>query len=130
MGSESHPMSRSVLLVEDYSPSALVGSTYITNFGYECDVAKTAEEALTKATSRDYAVIFMDLRIGNQCGLETTRAIRIWERQHNKKPQRIVAMTAEALAGDRQKCLDAGMDDYIAKPFHPSELYSKLTETA
>lgn len=117
---------RSVLLVEDYPANALVGSTYITHKGFACDIATTAEDARRLAKSKDYAVIFMDVRIGDECGLELTRELREWEKLTKKPRRKIIAMTADVLRNAREKCLEAGMDDYLSKPFLPQDLYSKL----
>lgn len=116
-----------ILLVEDYPPGALVASTYLNNFGYQCDIAATRSEVLEKIRQQHYDAVLMDVRLGEDCGLELTREIRATEQaKHAADRLRIIAMTANAQQGDRQKCLDAGMDDYIAKPFQPQELREKL----
>lgn len=115
-----------VLLVEDYPANALVGQTYITHCGFQCDVATTREQVLRLATANEYAVIFMDLRLGDDCGLEITKRLREREAARGERRRRIIAMTASAMLGDRQRCIDAGMDDYISKPFRPQDIYNKL----
>src|SRR6185436_19938950 len=70
-------------------------------------------------------VIFMDLQMPEMGGLDATASIRERERRHGGHVP-IVAMTAHAMKGDRERCLDAGMDDYVSKPVRPSDLYAAL----
>lgn len=88
-----------VLLVEDYPANALVGQTYITHCGFQCDVATTREQVLRLATANEYAVIFMDLRLGDDCGLEITKRLREREAARGERRRRIIAMTASAMLG-------------------------------
>ncbi len=83
-------------------------------------------EAFEKVKETPYAAVLMDVQMHGMNGLDATRAIRQWEAQTGTAPRRIVGMTAHALAGDRERCLGVGMDDYIAKPFHPDDLRRKL----
>jgi len=75
-------------------------------------------------------VIFMDIQMPLMDGYQTTQAIRAQESAIHKKPSLIIAMTANAIKGDREKCLAAGMDDYIAKPFKREVLHKKLLHWA
>ena len=115
-----------VLLVEDYEPNVMVASAYLERFGYNCDVANNGNEAVTKVKENEYAAILMDVQMHGMNGFEATREIRAYEEQLAKNRITIIGMTAHALAGDREKCIEAGMDDYISKPFNPDELKSKL----
>lgn len=124
-------MSKRILLVEDYPANVLVATTLLEDFGYSYEVATSGEEALRKIMEGSFSAALMDVELGDMCGYETTRRVRVWEEesalQRPDKPRLpIIAMTAHALAGDREKCLEAGMDDYIAKPFDPDELRHKL----
>lgn len=115
-----------VLLVEDYPANILVATTYLEELGYDYDLAANGAEAIKKAAENAYAAILMDVQMGDIDGFEATRLIRMQEKHVGKPNTLIIGMTAHALAGDRERCIDAGMDDYIAKPFHPNTLKSKL----
>lgn len=79
--------------------------------------------ALERVQSQDYALILMDMQMPRMDGLEATHHIRRWL---GGKRLPIIAMTANAFAEDRQRCLDAGMDDFVAKPIDPELLYETL----
>jgi PAS domain S-box-containing protein len=115
-----------VLLVEDYQPNILVATTLLNKFGYCYEVAVNGYEALEKFSSNHYNIILLDIQMQGIDGYETARRIRQKESESQCQPVPIIAMTAYALVGDREKCLDAGMDDYIAKPFNAHELENKL----
>lgn len=115
-----------ILLVEDYRPNILVATTLIEEFGYACDVAHNGAEALSKLADKPYDLILMDIQMHGMDGLEATRRIREREEAHRERRVPIIAMTAHALDSDRERCLLAGMDDYIAKPFQPDELSQKI----
>jgi CheY-like chemotaxis protein len=112
--------SETLLLVEDNSGNRQVALTLLDRLGYACDVATNGEEALEAIRSKTYRLVLMDLQMPRMDGIEATAAIRALETK--EKPVRIIAMTANAMAGDRERCLAAGMDDYLAKPFRPREL--------
>lgn len=116
-----------ILLVEDYAPNVLVAGTFLEEFGYDWDSAKSGNEAVAMFENGHYAAILMDVQMFGMNGLEATRIIRAYETQHGKKRTPIIGMTAHALAGDRERCLGVGMDDYISKPFNPNELQEKLS---
>ena len=115
-----------VLLVEDHEPNILVESTYLDLMGLECDVARNGEEALKKFALRKYDLILLDVQMPIMDGLEVTHHIRSQEKLKGLPRTSIIGMTAYALAGDRQSCLAAGMDEYISKPFDPEELKTKV----
>ena len=125
-------VTKRILLVEDYPANVLVATTLLEDFGYEYDVATTGSDALSKIKAGDFAVALMDVELGEaMCGFEATKHVRSWEKESNRvRKLPIIAMTAHALAGDREKCLDAGMDDYISKPFDAEELREKLAQHA
>lgn len=115
-----------VLLVEDYAPNVLVAGTFLEEFGYDWDSAKSGNEAVAMFERTSYDAILMDVQMFGMNGLEATRLIRAFEAGHKRERTPIIGMTAHALAGDRERCLGVGMDDYISKPFNPNELQDKL----
>ncbi|MFP5469521.1 MAG: CheR family methyltransferase, partial [Alphaproteobacteria bacterium] len=110
-----------VLLVEDYQPNVMVATYMLESMGYNCDVASNGKEALVglRANRGKYAAVLMDVQMPVMDGLEATRLIREEEKQKGLTRMHIIAMTAYALQGDRERCMSAGMDDYISKPFQP-----------
>jgi len=103
-----------VLLAEDNPVNQKLATLMLNKAGYQVEVAKNGNEAVEKyvANPSDFDLIFMDVQMPEMDGLEATRAIR--DKGFDSIP--IVAMTAHAMKGDREKCLEAGMDDYITKP--------------
>ena len=115
-----------VLLVDDYAPNVLVVATYLEKFGYDYDIANTGVEAVNLAKANRYVACLMDVQMQDMDGIEATMAIRDFETQEHQPHLPIIGVTAHALSGDRERCLDAGMDAYVAKPFNPSDLESRL----
>lgn len=115
-----------ILLVEDYEPNILVATTMLKNFGYPFEVARNGTEALHSFAFGNYSLILLDVQMPIMDGYETARQIRALEGKNNASPVPIIAMTAHALKGDREKCIEAGMDDYISKPFNPHQLQAML----
>ncbi len=115
-----------VLIVEDYAPNVLVVSAFLDDLGYAYDVAKSGNEAVEKTRETQYPIILMDVQMPGMSGLEATKIIRSCERQMARRPAHIIGVTAYALAGDRELCLEAGMDDYLSKPFNPATLQNKM----
>ncbi len=111
-----------VLLVEDYAPNVMVATTYLELFGYDWDVAENGFEAVEKCKAGDYAAVMMDVQMAGLDGLSATQQIRDHEAQTGKRRLPIIGVTALALTGDRERCLNAGMDNYASKPFNPDEL--------
>lgn len=118
-----------VLLVEDYGPNILVATTFLDCFGYAYDTATNGIEALEKIEGGQYFAVLMDVQMYGMNGLEATAEVRKGEALAKKGRLHIIGMTAHAQTGDREKCIEAGMDDYLPKPFNPDELKEKL-ETA
>ncbi|ESQ79209.1 hypothetical protein AEYBE204_09375 [Asticcacaulis sp. YBE204] len=118
-----------VLIVEDNAANILVATHFLSEFGYDYEVAESGETALAKITEGcRYHLILMDIQMPGMDGRETTRHIRAFELQQNRERCPIIAMTAHALLTDKAQCFDAGMDDYIAKPFDPDVLKAKIAE--
>ena len=111
-----------ILLVEDHAPNILVASAMLNQFGYDCEVAATGIEALAQFRANRYAAILMDIQMPKMDGIETTRRIRALEAEEGRPRAPIIAVTAFAFSTDKEGCLAAGMDDYIAKPFEPEAL--------
>ncbi|MEO0801384.1 MAG: response regulator [Cyanobacteria bacterium J06642_2] len=103
-----------ILLVEDVAINQKVALQMLKRLGYRADVASNGREALTALRRQPYDVVFMDVQMPEMDGLEATRRLRRdWPPESQP---RVVAMTAHVMQGDRESCLAAGMDDYIAKP--------------
>ncbi len=115
-----------ILLVEDYEPNILVATIMLNNFGYRYEVAHNGQEAIDKFSPEKYSLVLLDVEMPFMDGYETTRHIRGFEKAKNSLRVPIIAMTAHALKGDREKCIAAGMDDYIPKPFNPHQLQAIL----
>ncbi|MCR6495337.1 response regulator [Thermomonas sp. S9] len=112
-----------VLLVEDNPVNLMVAQRLLQVLGAECDTAGNGQVALEKLEAGDYDLVLMDCQMPVLDGYAATRKWRELEQQRpTARRMPIVAMTANAMAGDRQKCLDAGMDDYLAKPVTRAEL--------
>jgi len=112
----------SVLIAEDNVSNQKVILSMLKRLGYQAHAVSNGREALQALEFGSYDVVLMDVRMPEMDGLEATRIIR--KRWHNK--MLIIAITAYALKGDREKCLEAGMDDYISKPVKMEELSEML----
>jgi PAS domain S-box-containing protein len=112
-----------VLLAEDEPVNRLVARGLLEQAGLQVDEAEDGRQALALAEQHDYALILLDVRMPELNGLEAAQALRAGPR-HAHTP--IVAMTANAFAEDRQRCLDAGMDDHLIKPVEPQHFYDAL----
>jgi CheY-like chemotaxis protein len=130
---EASAMSACVLLVEDNLVNQEVGKAMLRKLGYEVDIAKDGEAGLKAALARRYDVVLMDCQMPNMDGFEATAAIRAREAEVSTDPANasarrmpIIALTANAMKGDRERCLEAGMDDYLAKPFNKDQLAAML----
>jgi CheY-like chemotaxis protein len=115
-----------LLLVEDYAPNVLVATTLLDMFDYDCDVVATGTQAVEGRKSGNYLLILMDVEMEEMNGIEATKCIREYEKNNNLPRMPIIGMTAHVLAGDRERCLSSGMDDYIPKPFNPEVLKTKI----
>jgi signal transduction histidine kinase len=117
-----------VLLVEDHEPNVLVAKSFLEMFGYEVDLAENGATAVEKASRNPYRIILMDIQMPEMDGFEATRIIRDSGVSNADTP--IIGMTAHALDNVREKCLAAGINEYISKPFVPAELEKKLGQMA
>jgi signal transduction histidine kinase/ActR/RegA family two-component response regulator len=116
-----------ILLVEDNTVNQMLAMGMLQKLGCAADLARDGEEAVDKARRIDYDLILMDMQMPKMDGLTATRLIR--DLPLRGQPQ-IVALTANAMESDRQLCLSAGMNDFLAKPFKIGELQAKIAEAA
>ncbi|MCX7708983.1 MAG: PAS domain S-box protein [Clostridia bacterium] len=116
-----------ILLVEDNGVNQAVITRMLTKEGYRVDVANDGLEALKLHSEREYDLILMDIQMPNMDGVEATKRIR--EKEGPTKHTAIIALTAYALQGDRERFLSAGMDEYLAKPVNFEELYKIIEKT-
>jgi signal transduction histidine kinase/DNA-binding NarL/FixJ family response regulator len=106
-----------ILLAEDHVINQMVASSELEDLGATVDIVSSGADAIAACNAKDYDVVLMDCQMPVMDGFEATRKLR---EQGFGKP--IIAMTASAMAGDREQCLTAGMNDYISKPFEPEHL--------
>lgn len=127
----SSPSLPTILLVEDYPAGMLVGALMLEHLGYAVETAASGPEAILKVhrAAMPFMAIMMDIQMQGMNGFETTKIIRRLEKEKGMYNS-IIAVTAHALAGDRERCLKAGMNDYISKPIHPDILAQKLAMLA
>jgi signal transduction histidine kinase/DNA-binding response OmpR family regulator len=117
-----------ILLAEDNAYNQKLATLVLKQMGYKADLAGNGLEAIQAVERQHYDVILMDVQMPEMDGLEATRKICArWPR--GERPQ-IIAMTANAMQGDREMCLQAGMDDYLSKPIRVNELASVLERAA
>ncbi|CAH9058134.1 Sensor histidine kinase RcsC [Pseudoalteromonas sp. CIP111854] len=121
-----------VLLVEDNKINQLVALKVLNNIGIEVKVAENGLQAIeligASADTKPFHAVLMDCQMPIMDGYQATRNIRDGQAGERNKSLPIIAMTANAMQGDRQRCLDAGMDDYITKPISTKQIQDKLKE--
>ncbi|OGR26181.1 MAG: hypothetical protein A2277_19045 [Desulfobacterales bacterium RIFOXYA12_FULL_46_15] len=118
---------RLILIVEDMETNLLTAKVLIGKQGYKTDEAKNGLEAVEKYQKNHYDLILMDCQMPVLDGFEATRRIRENEKNRNLAHTPIIAMTGNAFDSDKQKCFEAGMDDFIAKPVDPETLARKIS---
>jgi CheY-like chemotaxis protein len=114
-----------ILLAEDNAVNQKVALHLLDSLGYRADLAANGLEVLEAMQRQTYDIIFMDMQMPEMDGLEATRQIVKSAPQPATRPW-IIALTANAMQGDRERCMDAGMDDYLSKPIKKTELLSAL----
>ena len=117
-----------ILLVEDNLVNQKLGLAILQKAGYPVDLARNGAEAVQAFKFRKYNLVFMDVQMPEIDGLEATQLIRKYEAGESHVP--IIAMTAHAMKGDRERCLEAGMDDYLSKPLVSKEVLKKIEDWA
>jgi len=120
--------SMSVLLVEDNAVNQNLASRRLQKLGHVVTLAEDGYQAVEKIQEQRFDCILMDIQMPRMDGFEATRAIRAFEADSQSPPQYIIAMTAHAMRGDRERCLDSGMDNYIPKPFRSEQLKEALQQ--
>ncbi len=115
-----------ILLVEDNLTNQMVAQAILKKFGFRVDVAVNGLEALTALESTPYDLVLMDMQMPEMDGLEATRHIRDMRSLVINHHIPIIAMTANAMKEDRERCLEAGMNDYVPKPIKPQTLSDAL----
>ena len=116
-----------VLVVDDVDANRRVAQLMLRNFGHESDVASSGLQAVEMASAGHYDVVLMDVQMPDIDGMEAMRRIR--QRLGAASP-RVIAVTANAMPGDRERCLAAGMDDYLSKPIRHQALRAVVARTA
>jgi len=111
-----------ILLVDDVEINRELAKIMLEKLGHQVVLASDGQEALDKVRGAQFDLVFMDIQMPVMDGFEATSEIRSYELAHQRQPLPIVAMTAYALQGDKERCLAAGMDDYIAKPIKEENL--------
>jgi CheY-like chemotaxis protein len=121
-----HPLR--ILLAEDNVVNQKLALRILQQMGYRADVASNGIEAIESVERQAYDVILMDVQMPEMDGLDATR--RIAAKWPPDKRPRIVAMTANAMQGDREMCITAGMDDYLTKPIRVDQLVEALNQAS
>ena len=116
-----------ILVAEDHPVNQELSRQMLRRLGFEIDIAENGLQALRRVEEHPYEVVLMDCQMPEMDGFEATRRIRILEKAEPGRPRaHIVAMTASVLERDRQLCIAAGMDDFVAKPVRKAELIRAL----
>lgn len=124
----THP--ERILLAEDNVVNQKVALRMLTHLGYRADVVANGLEVLAAFARQDYDIVLLDLQMPEMDGLEAARHLRTQPLRLGAPRPWIVALTANAMQGDRESCLAAGMDDYLCKPINPTELAAALARAA
>jgi signal transduction histidine kinase len=117
-----------ILMAEDNSVNQKLVSRLLEKRGYSVVTVADGQEALAAMEREQFDVVLMDVHMPSMGGFEATAAIRKRERETPAPPVRIIAMTASAMKGDRERCLAAGMDGYVSKPISDKELFETIEE--
>ena len=116
---------RKILIVEDNKVNQMVLNGFVKKLGFSADTASNGEEGLNLATHNDYAMIMMDCQMPVMDGFESTRNIRNLDGKKGNVP--IISVTANAMEGDKERCLESGMDHYIKKPVNIETLKQAMS---
>jgi len=116
-----------ILLVEDNLINQKLAARLLEKAGHVVTIAANGKEAVDQVAARPFDLVLMDVQMPEMDGYEATQAIRLSE-QGDRRHLPIVALTAHAMVGDREKCLQAGMDGYVTKPVQPPVLFAAMAE--
>jgi CheY-like chemotaxis protein len=119
----------SILLAEDNAVNQRLVARLLEKRGHTVEIASNGREVVEKSWRQNFDVVLMDVQMPELNGFDATRAIREREKRLGVRVP-IIALTAHALNGDRERCLEAGMDDFVTKPIEPSELFAALERVA
>jgi PAS domain S-box-containing protein len=119
------PRGLRILLAEDNHVNQILAVHLLEKRGHHVQVAGDGREALEKLKTADFDLVLMDVQMPVMGGFEATAAVREWEKGTGRHIP-ILALTAHAVKGDRERCLAAGMDGYVAKPIHPEDLFEQM----
>jgi CheY-like chemotaxis protein len=120
-----------ILVAEDNIINQFVTTNVLAKAGYSCDLVPTGREALRALTENTYDIVLMDCQMPEMDGIEATRLYRGQESvraERRSRPTPIIALTANAMIGDRQRCIEAGMTDYLSKPVDPIALIELIQQ--
>lgn len=117
-----------ILLVEDNKINQKVALAFLQQYSANIDIANNGREAVELYSNNSYDIIFMDCQMPVMDGFESTSIIREIEEQNDMSRVTIIAMTANAMKGDKERCIEAGMDDYISKPYKISDINDILSK--
>jgi len=124
----NHKFNAKVLVVDDNKVNQIVAKDMLEVFGLNVEIANNGKNAIKRLTDHDFDLVFMDCQMPVMDGYKATQVIRASKKSILDPGVHIIAMTANAMHGDEQKCYDAGMDDYIAKPFDLKTLFNILND--
>ncbi|MBU4525482.1 MAG: PAS domain S-box protein [Desulfomicrobium sp.] len=123
------PQARKILLAEDDAVNLFAVREMLTRNGHKVTIANNGHEVQERFAEQDFDLILMDIQMPGMDGTEATRLIRATEQATGKKPVPIIAMTAYAMNGDKERLLEKGMDGYVAKPFSIRELMTVIKQS-
>ena len=125
---KSHPSEISILLVEDNLVNQKIAYFSLKKMGFSVDIAENGEEAFQKYKKKSYQLILMDIQMPIMDGFEATEKIRIYENNHlNGNKAIIIALSANVISSDIQRCFEVGMNEFISKPFSSEKLTEKIS---
>ena len=117
-----------ILIAEDNEINQKVLMAIFNKNNYSFEIAQNGQEALDRIQNKSYDLILMDCQMPVLDGFTTTTLIREYETTFNKQRCPIIAITANAMQGDKEKCMNAGMDDFLSKPFKSQEIISVVNK--